>query len=138
MKPYELIDHTADMGLKIYGESLEDLFRNAGLALFDLITDIALLRPLDRRSFSLERDRVDDLLVEWLGSLLYLFDTEQLLVCGFPILSIEGCSLVAEAVGELFSPDRHAIKTIIKAATYHQLEVVRRGAIWQATVILDV
>jgi SHS2 domain-containing protein len=138
MKPYKLIDHTADIGLRIYGESLEGLFRNAGFALFDLITDIAMVRPMERRRFTLERDRVDELLVEWLSSLIYIFDTEQLLFCGFPFISIDGCKLTAEAEGELFNPDRHAIRTTFKAVTYHQLEVARRDSTWQATVILDV
>lgn len=138
MKPYELIDHTADIGLRIYGETLEDLFRNGGFALCDLITDIAMVRPMERRRFTLERDRVDELLVEWLGSLLYIFDTEQLLFCGFPIISIDGCKLIAEAEGELFNPERHAIRTTLKAVTYHQLEVAQRDNTWQATVILDV
>ncbi|MCX5900800.1 MAG: archease, partial [Proteobacteria bacterium] len=67
MKKYELFDHTADMGLRVYGPSLAGLFENAGFALFDVLTDTARVKPRQTRRFELRRDNVEELLVEWLG-----------------------------------------------------------------------
>ena len=138
MKKYELVDHTADVGLKIFGESPEELFQNAGFALFDLITDITSVTPRHRRRFRLERDSLEELLVEWLSSLLYVFDTELILFGSFSVLEMNEKSLVADAGGEPFREADHSIKTPVKAVTYHCLNINKQGGIWTATVILDI
>ncbi len=138
MKKYELIDHTADIGLQIYGSSREEVFRHAGFALFDIMTDIATVRALEKRTFTLQRDNLEELLVEWMGALLFLFDTEHLLFSRFTINDISDTVLIAEAHGETFDPSRHVIETTVKAVTYHSLSILQQANSWQATVILDV
>ena len=56
MKKYEFFDHTADLGLRVYGSSLAELFTNAGFALFDVLTDTARVAPRQTQSFRLRRD----------------------------------------------------------------------------------
>jgi SHS2 domain-containing protein len=138
MKRYELIDHTADIGLRIFGGSLPDLFVNAGYALFDVITDINLVNCRHQKRFQLERDSIEELMVEWMSSLLYVFDTELLLFRNFNIISIDDSRLISEAEGEYFNKSIHSIKTEIKAVTYHDLKIYERKGGWEATVILDV
>ena len=138
MKKYELIDHTADIGLKVFGQDLFQLFQNAGYALFDIITDISRVRSREKRRFRLQRDCLEDLLVEWLNSLLYIFDTEFLLFCQFNVIRIKNSCLVVNAEGELFNEDIHPIKSTIKAVTYHNLNISEHNGIWQANVILDI
>jgi SHS2 domain-containing protein len=138
MKKYEFFDHTADMGLRIFGPSLAELFENAGFALFDVLTDTARVKPLHTLSFRLQRDNVEELLVEWLGSLLYEFDTAGLLFSRFTVEHIDGLSLAASACGEKFQPGLHELKTAVKAVTYHALSVRQENGLWQATVVIDV
>ncbi len=135
---YELIDHTADIALKIYGQGLPDLFCTSGHALFDVIAGIDTIAPITKRVFSLERDNPEELLVEWLGSLLYAFDTELLLFSRFSVLELNNTRLVAEAEGETVDENRHSIETAIKAITYHNLRIRKTGEIWEATVVMDV
>ena len=137
-KKYELVDHTADVGLRIFGASPAELFQNAGYALFDVITDIATVTPRHRRRFRLERDCLEELLVEWLGSLLYVFDTELVLFSSFSVLEMNEKTLVADAGGEALREAEHIIKTPVKAITYHCLRIEEQSGIWTATVILDV
>lgn len=138
MKKYELMDHTADLGLRIFGKNHCELFQNAGYALFDVITDISQVSPRKKRSFQLQRDSIEELLVEWLNALLYVFDTELFLFGSFLVSRIDNSRLIAEAEGECLNPAVHTIKTGIKAVTYHNLKIYKNKGGWQATVVLDI
>jgi SHS2 domain-containing protein len=138
MKRYEFFDHTADIGIHVFGRSLPELFENAGFALFDIITDIKTVRESEKRSFTLQRDSLDELLVEWLNSLLYINVTELFLFRRFLVMQIDGESLQAEAWGEPLQDTLHTIKTEVKAVTYHKLEVYEEQGLWHATVVLDI
>jgi SHS2 domain-containing protein len=138
MPIYELIDHTADIGLRIYGTTPKELFEHAATALFDVLTDPAHVELRETRVLRLSRDSQEELLVEWLGSLLYLFDTQHFLCSRFAIDALTGTRLSATVAGEVFSPERHEIKTELKAVTYHNLSIVQEGGVFKATVILDV
>ena len=138
MKKYEQTDHTADLGLKIFGNSLPNLFANAGYAQCDTLTDISKISPTTKQTFLLQRETTEELLVEWMGNLLYTFETEELLFSKFNILSIDKNSLSAEAEGEFFNTDIHFIKNGIKAVTYHKLKIEEKSGLWQAEVVLDI
>jgi len=138
VKKYEQTDHTADIRLKIFGNSLLDLFANAAYALCDTLTDISKVSPTTKQTFCLQRDTTEELLVEWMGDLLYTFETEGLLFSKFNIKSINKNSLSAEAEGEFFNSAIHTFKNGIKAVTYHNLKVEEKSGLWQAEVVLDV
>ena len=80
---------------------------------------------------------LDSLLVTWLNELLFLFETENLLLKRFQINSMSNQNLQATVEGEFLDPLRHDIKTGIKAATYHQIYVKKRLGIWECQVFLD-
>jgi len=138
VKKYEQTDHTADIRLKIFGNSLLDLFANAGYALCDSLTDISKVIPATKQTFCLQRDSTEELLVEWMGDLLYTFETEGLLFNRFNIISINKNSLSAEAEGEFFNSALHTIKNGVKAVTYHKLKIEEKNGLWLAEVVLDV
>lgn len=138
MKKYEQTDHTADIGLRIFGNSLPALFANAGYALFDTLTDISKVSPATKQVFRFQRDSAEELLVEWMGALLYTFETEDLLFNRFNIISINKNSLSAEAEGEFFNSAVHTIKNSVKAVTYHKLKIEEKNGRWQAEVVLDI
>lgn len=135
---YEIIDHTADLGIRVTGESLERVFENAGLALFDVITDLRLVRPDTRMSFSVAAENLEALLVQWLRELLYLFYGQKRLFRAFEITQLSQTDLTVTAWGERFNPKRHPIVTEIKAVTYHELSLDRTESGWAAQMIFDV
>jgi len=79
MKRFEILDHTADIGLIVYGESLKTLFENAGEAFFHLITDLKKVRRRTERRIEIGKEDLERLMVDWLSELLYLHDVEHLL-----------------------------------------------------------
>lgn len=138
MKRYETFDHTADIGIRVFGRSVEEVFINAAFALFDLLTDLDSIRANLIREVVVEGADREDLLVRWLSELLFLCEGEGFLFREFSISSLTGTSLRAVARGEFFDPSRHRFKTEIKAVTYHQIEVAPQGGIWEGRVIFDV
>jgi SHS2 domain-containing protein len=137
MKRFSVLDHTADIGLRIYGDTLESLFEHAGEGFFHLITDTAKVEPRVERRIELAGESLDRLLVDWLGELLYLFEVDHLLFREFRVESVGIQGLKAVAKGEPFREGVHVIKTVVKAVTYHQIQIkeTRRG--WKAQIIFD-
>lgn len=135
---YEIIDHTADLGIRVTGESLEKLFENAGLVLFDLLTDLRSIRSDTRTSFALEAENPESLFVQWLRELLHFFYGRKRLFCAFEITELSDTRLTVTGWGERLDPNRHVVLAEIKAVTYHELSVTRTESGWTAQVIFDV
>jgi len=137
MKRFEILDHTADIGIIVYGEDLKALFENAGKAFFHLITDLRKVRRRTKRKIVVRGESLDRLMVDWLSELLYLHDVENLLFKEFTAESVGKDGLKAIAKGEPFEEGVHVIKTEVKAVTYHQIEVRQEKGHWRAQVIFD-
>ncbi len=137
MKRYEILDHTADIGVIVYGENLKALFENAGEAFFHIITDLKKVKLRIEKHIVIEGESLERLMVDWLSELLYLHDVESLLFKKFNIESVGEGGLKAMAKGEPFEEGVHAIKTEVKAVTYHQIEVRQEKGRWRAQVIFD-
>ena len=137
-KKYEFIEHTADLGFRAYGASVEELFVHAAEAFLEALVVPESVEERIERSIAVEAEAIDELIVHWLAELLYLFDTERLVFKHFEVKRLEDNQLEAIARGEVLDPARHEIKTGIKAVTYHQLYVKERGGTWEAQVIFDI
>lgn len=136
MKRFEFIEHTADIGFRAYGNTLAEAYANAGYALFSIITEPETVEGVESRKLDLQEDNLEALLFEWLNSLIYLFDTETILFNRFEINHFEDGKLKAVCYGERYDPFRHQLKTEVKSATYHMLEVDKEQNCVQ--VILDI
>jgi SHS2 domain-containing protein len=136
MKRFELIEHTADMGLVAYGHDLAEAFANAAYGLFSIIADLGRVQERESCQVELKEEDAETLLFEWLNYLLYIFDVEMLLLKRFDIERFDGSILTAICYGEKYDPSRHRLKTGVKSATYHMLKVDREKN--QVQVILDV
>jgi SHS2 domain-containing protein len=134
---FELVDHTGDLGVRVFGESLPRLFEQAAHALTFILTDPATIQLKETRKFLLEAKTDEELLVTWLNEFVYLFDTEGLLFKTYDVLSVHDHRLEALAHGEIYIEGRHPIKTTVKAATYHQLKIEHHQGVWTAQVIFD-
>jgi len=135
MKRFELIEHTADMGLVAYGHDLSEAFANAAYGLFSIIADLNRVQEKECRRVELKEEDTEALLFEWLNHLLYVFDVEMLLLKRFDIEHFDGSGLKATCHGEKYDPSRHRLKTGVKSATYHLLKVDRENN--RVQVILD-
>lgn len=137
-KAFEVIDHTADTGIIAYGADVKELFSNAALALFSLITEPQSVEEKLHLDLEVGSEDRDSLLVEWLNELIYLFDVKHILCSRFNIESLTDNELKATCYGEDFDPMRHKIKIGVKAATYHMLKLEKTGDGYKAQIIFDI
>ena len=137
-KAFEVIDHTADVGIIAYGADIEELFSNAGLALFNLITELESIENRFHLDLEVSSEDIDSLLIEWLNELIYLFDVKHVLFNRFDITNLTHNGLQATCYGEDFNAMKHTIKVGVKAATYHMLKVDKSNDGFKAQVILDI
>ncbi|MBI4621281.1 MAG: archease [Desulfobacterales bacterium] len=137
VKKYEFIDHTADLGIEVYGRDLKGLFQNAGQALFEIICDPSEITESIEKKVAVDGEDLEQLMVVWLGELLYLHDVERLLLRRFEVEEVGERRLTATVYGEELKEGHHTIKTEIKAVTYHQIQVRQEDGRWIARVIFD-
>ena len=137
-KNYKTFDHTADLGIEVYGEDQRELFINAGRALFDLITDLDKVEVKTALSFTIEAIDREDLMVSWLGELLYFHQAEGYLLTDFVLHDFGEQSLSATVQGETYESHRHELTREIKAVTYHQLTVTQEKERWLARIVFDI
>ncbi len=134
---YALLDHTADLGIKVRGVDLKDLFETAAKALMHLMTRGESPGITTEMNITVSGQDLPDLLVRWLGEILYLLEGEDLVVTSVHIDSIFPSRLDATLQVIPFDPAFHRIRHEIKAVTYHQIQVMNKGSIWEAQVIFD-
>jgi len=134
---YTLFNHTADLGIKIRGNNLIDLFESAGNALIHVMLGDNPLGKTRSMKISVSGDDLADLMVRWLGEILYLFEGDDLVVTSISIDSLTSSQLEATLKTVPFDPEIHEILNEIKAVTYHQIQVTNKGDIWEARVIFD-
>jgi len=144
MKDFELIEHTADIGIRVQADDLKGLFEKAALAMFNIIGQLAPLSlgptvkeiPLPRFNIRQAAETPEELFINWLNELLSLSATKELMFTNIIIHKLDKNNLEAEVFGEDIK--NYKINTEIKAATYHELKLEETESEWIAEVIFDV
>ena len=134
----ESFEHTADVGLRVWAPSPEELFERAALGLIELMLDPACVRAERTVPVEVEGHDAEDLLVAWLQELLYRFEAERFAPARAEVDALARGALKGRLVGETFDPARHRVRQHVKAVTYHDLAIVRRAGLWEVRVVLDV
>jgi SHS2 domain-containing protein len=141
MKPYEIIEHTADVGLKANGLTLKELFENAARGMFEIIGGKGYAEPVEiEKDIRIKKqvEGLEELLVDWLSELLYLFNKERILFRGFKILELNNNGLTGKSSGEKIDPEHANLKTEIKAVTFHDLKIEEDETGFSCKIIFDV
>ena len=137
-QPYEAFDHTADIGLHAFGDTLAELFIHAAQGMESLMVAPEQVRAVTSREITVEGHNAVSLLIAWLNELIFLFDTEYLLFRDFEIDTLTETRLVASASGEPYDAQRHELSSAIKAVTWHEASVERADGGYKARIIFDI
>ena len=141
MGTVETFEHTADVGLRVTGDDLDDLFRTAAEGVFDyIVVNRDAVRVASREPVEVRADEPAELLVIWLNELIFRCETRHSLYTMFDVrVADDGLSLRGEIGGEPIDRDRHVLDHEVKAVTHHARDL-RRGdkGGWVAEVILDI
>ena len=138
---YENLYHIADAKFRAYGSTLEEVFENAAIAMFNVMINTSGLGVCESRDIEIASPDIKMLLVEWLSELLYLFEVDGIIFSEFKIISIEKTnddfSLKGKASGEPIELSRHNFDTQVKAVTFHdlQVELDQTGRFWVQVVV---
>ena len=135
---FELVEHTADIGVHAWGKTRAEVFEEAARGMFSLICDPGDIGQEQSLEIEVEAPRQDMLLVAWLNELLYLFEAHHVLFADFEVTDVDMTSLHARVTGEALRPGHQAVCGGVKAATYHQLSLTPTERGWEAQVFLDV
>ena len=136
-EPFEVIDHTADVGIVARGKTLPELFANAATGMMHFLISPEAVRPDTSRRLTVEADDLPGLLVAWLNELLVLLNADGFVPAAFEVHEIDEHRLTGVVWGEPVDATRHRFRLDVKAATYHQL-CVKKNDGWEARVIFDV
>ncbi|ACS90606.1 hypothetical protein TSIB_1555 [Thermococcus sibiricus MM 739] len=141
MKRWEHYEHTADIGIRGYGDTLEEAFEAVATALFDVMVDVRKVDRKEMREIEVEGEDLYALLYSFLEELLILHDTEGLVFGDFEVKiekTKEGYKLKAKAYGEPLS-EKHEPKEEVKAITYHEMNIKQfEDGTWMTQLVPDI
>ena len=142
MKPFEIIDHTADVGIKAWGNTLTELFENAARGMFAVIAGETYKPQGSEIEKNIEiyknTDSFEETLVNWLSELLYIFNREKIYFSDFKILSLNNNGIEAQASGINLDLYQSNLYREIKAVTFHNLKIEEDVNGFNCTLIFDV
>lgn len=135
MGGFEIFEHTADVGIRAWGSTLEQCFEQATRGLLD-ITDAWRPGEGERAEIAVDGRDLVSVLVDWLSEVLYLQDTRDIVVTDISVVHVEergakGWLALRPRTDELEG-------TAVKAITYHGLSVDKTDEVWTTQVIVDV
>ncbi len=134
---YRITNHQNELAVRITGNSQADLFVNSAVALFDVMADVEKVEVKERLPLEVEAADRDELIVNWLRELLYLYQSGGYLLKEFKITEVKDTVVKAEVCGEKADPDRHEIKQEIVTVAEHKSRMQKTGNQWIAQVIFE-
>ncbi len=137
-KSYRLNRHQSEIAVRVIGNSQADLFVNSAFALFDVMADIQAIESKERLPLEVEGTDRDDLMVNWVRELLYLYQSSGYLLREFQVHEVKDTIVRAEVCGEKIDPDRHEIKQEIASIAFHKSRMEKTGNQWTAHLIFEI
>ena len=135
---YDFFEHTADVGMRVYGASPRELFAQAAKGMTALLVESGPLEAETSRPIALRAENAEALFRAWLGELLFWFATDRFVPVEVAFEVVTPTEAKGQVRGTRFDPTRHAPGTEIKGLTYHQFELKQIADGWEARVIFDV
>uniref|UniRef100_A0A2K5ZA89 Protein archease n=1 Tax=Mandrillus leucophaeus TaxID=9568 RepID=A0A2K5ZA89_MANLE len=125
-RKYEYLDHTADVQLHAWGDTLEEAFEQCAMAMFGYMTDTGTVEPLQTVEVETQGDDLQSLLFHFLDEWLYKFSADEFFIPReVKVLSIDQRNFKLRSIGwgEEFSLSKHPQGTEVKAITYSAMQV---------------
>ena len=135
---FELLEHPADIGFRVFGRTLPELFENAALALVSIAYEVESVTPESEYTLTASGTDYESLLVAWLSEVLFWFDGKRIRFSRFRVDALVPGRMDAVGLGEPLDPLRHPTRLAVKAVTWHQLKIAETPAGCMAEVYLDI
>jgi SHS2 domain-containing protein len=135
---HKIIDHTADICVRVFGNSMEEIFVGSSKAMMEIITDVEKVNPSKEILIRARGENYEELLVKWLQEILYLHEVKKMVFKDFEIKIENGTKAVGKAYGEKIDVDRHEFYSNIKAVTYHNLKIISSKDKYRVDIVFDI
>jgi SHS2 domain-containing protein len=135
---YRINKHQSEIAVRVTGTSQADLFINSAFALFDVMADMKAIEVKERLPLEVEGSDRDDLMVNWVRELLYLYQSSGYLLREFRVREVKDTIVRAEVGGEKIDPDRHEINQEIASIAFHKSRMEKTGNQWTAHLIFEI
>jgi SHS2 domain-containing protein len=135
---YRINKHQSEIAVRVTGNSQADLFINSAFALFDVMADMKAIEVKERLPLEVEGSDRDDLMVNWVRELLYLYQSSGYLLREFRVREVKDTIVRAEVGGEKIDPDRHEINQEIASIAFHKSRMEKTGNQWTAHLIFEI
>lgn len=128
---YRNLEHMTDAFIEVSGQTLEEAFETAGIAVVDTILDVRSIEKKGDRNISVSAADLNGLLYNWLEEIIILTITDGFAAQEFnvKITKADKYFLTAIVKGEPIDFDKHHFKLEVKAPTYHLMEIKQEKAI---------
>lgn len=141
--PWEYLEEEAiaDIGIKVIGKDLNELFTDACLSIANLMTDIETLDELMKKAFQFNDKSLELLMHQMLEELVYLKDADLFFVKTVELhveKNEDEFEVKGHLIGDIFDPEVDRIGNDIKAITMHDLYVKQTNGGWEAHFIIDI
>lgn len=147
MKNWHVFAHTADVGLRVWGKTRRELFKNAALGMVSLLLEVPPARPSGRgspkaadgvrkTSVRLRSRDAESLLVDWLHEILFLAAVKNKALVSAAFKKLDARSL--QAVVTLSDVEKDCFLREIKAVTRHRLAIKKTASGFRTDVIFDI
>ncbi len=136
-RPFEILEHPADVGFLAYGTTLQELFSNSALAIISLACDLENVRETEKRKIEASGEDVESLLYAWLAEVIAISDADRIVLRRAEVTFLDEGRVRGIIYGEPIDRARHKTGVAIKAVTLHQFAVESVDDGWRARVFLD-
>ena len=136
---YKIIDHTGDVGIEIENETLHGLIEDAIKGLYSIFLEAVKPEIKGEKEIYIEGKDIEELLVETLKEMIFLFDTKKIIFVKFVEGKVDENRIYGRYYYDIFNSERYKVLSGgVKAATYHNLKVIKRDGKYYAQIIIDV
>ena len=140
--PFKFLEKIAiaDIAFEAYGKTLNELFENAALAIFELSAEVETIDAVKKLEFELENEKLDNLLYDFLSEILFLKDSKYMVFNHVHVTIKEGNKNKLKTIleGDKINPEVQHLENDIKAITMHMFEIKKEKNQWKATVVVDI
>ena len=135
---YEILDHTADVSVRVYGKSFEELLRNAACAMMELIVERDKVEPSEEIKIEARGETREELLVHWLQEILFVHQVKKMVFKDFEVKLKNETRVKGKAFGEKIDLEKHELSADIKAVTYHGLKIESVNDRLKVEIVFDI
>ncbi|MCM8832580.1 MAG: archease [Candidatus Omnitrophica bacterium] len=139
-KKFEFINHTADIGIRVYGKTLEELFINSAFGMYNVICEkFKKILPKQKYKNTITSFDNESLIISSLNDLLYQTFVNKILFCNFEVKNFQSDHLITfVCYGEEYNKNKHGHLIELKSVTFHNIKIKKNSyGLFETTIIFD-